>query len=411
MFEIDQKLMDSVFNNVFVEPRPYQYRLIDKTVRAFEGRLTNQFGHTPRPAESVLLQAPTGSGKTVMGLGVTKYLQEQRGCKRIGWTAMHRDLLQQAKRENFARNFGTKIEWISMFDRNPPEHLDALVYDECHHEASMTARRFWECSKPKFTFGLTATPVRADNMALAFQALINDVGIQELILDGYLSKFDHFQIHSWTPEHVAEVFLRWRTQWGKSVVFFLTEEECVQFQRLVRAGGVNCELVTCDTDRETQLNLFRDDGVQVLVNMRILTEGFDEPSLKSVFVRDSSKWPAIQMAGRVLRSFPGIERKQIVQSGNTHFNFCKYATPKSSYLLREGSRWLSLTTNPHLDSIFATMAKALVHSESPDIPEYFSKSLAERTKHSTLMDFLPKNPKKRKRRRSHLNDQPEMPDE
>ena len=57
----------------------------------------------------------------------------------------------------------------------------------------------------------------------------------------------------------------------------------------------------------------------------VLTEGFDDPSLRTVWVRPSGKGPTIQMAGRVLRKF-GDTVKQVVQCRQTRHPFVKTAT-------------------------------------------------------------------------------------
>src|SRR4051812_7350820 len=101
-----------------VEARPYQQRIISKAVDFFtrEGR------------RSVLIESPTGSGKTVMGLLAARALQQQLGV-RVGWVAMRRFLLAQAAAENRDRGIHVDAEFISMFDKQPPAGLDVLVVD------------------------------------------------------------------------------------------------------------------------------------------------------------------------------------------------------------------------------------------------------------------------------------------
>ncbi len=78
-----------------VEPRPYQTRIIDKVVSLFLGTHRGGIDEIEPAARSVLIESPTGSGKTVIGLLVAKVLQQQTGV-RVGWVAMRRNLLQQA---------------------------------------------------------------------------------------------------------------------------------------------------------------------------------------------------------------------------------------------------------------------------------------------------------------------------
>jgi superfamily II DNA or RNA helicase len=71
-----------------VEPRPYQGRIVAKALEHFRQGL-----------RSVLIESPTGSGKTVMALLVARALQRQFGV-RVGWVAMRRYLLAQAAAGN-----------------------------------------------------------------------------------------------------------------------------------------------------------------------------------------------------------------------------------------------------------------------------------------------------------------------
>ncbi len=84
--------------------------------------------------QSVLVESPTGSGKTVMGLLIAEKMQEQSSLK-IGWVAMRRNLLSQAQRENERLGFGLNVQYVSMFDSNPPE-VDFLIVDEAQHDAA-----------------------------------------------------------------------------------------------------------------------------------------------------------------------------------------------------------------------------------------------------------------------------------
>src|SRR5262245_2779129 len=108
-----------------VQPRPYQERIVRKALDLF----CNQ------GVRSVLIDSPTGSGKTLMGLMIGRALHERLGLK-IGWAAMRRHLLAQAARENAAQGIDAPCTWISMFDRNPPTGLDLLVVDEAQHDAA-----------------------------------------------------------------------------------------------------------------------------------------------------------------------------------------------------------------------------------------------------------------------------------
>ena len=86
-----------------VQPRPYQQRIVGKAVGLF----------ADAGLRSVLIESPTGSGKTVMGLLVARALQERLGI-RVGWVAMRRYLLDQARAENDSRRIGVNAAYIGV---------------------------------------------------------------------------------------------------------------------------------------------------------------------------------------------------------------------------------------------------------------------------------------------------------
>ena len=106
----------------------------------------------------MLIESPTGSGKTVMGLLAAKVLQEQHGY-RVGWVAMRRNLLAQAAEENERRGLNVRMEPISMFEKCPPK-VDLLIVDEAQHDAAISMGNLHSMIQPTLTLGLSATPDR-----------------------------------------------------------------------------------------------------------------------------------------------------------------------------------------------------------------------------------------------------------
>ena len=94
-------------------------------------------------------------------------------------------------------------------------------------------------------------------------------------------------------------------KWGKSLAFFPTVMECCQFQKVLAGFGVPCEVVTAESDKDRQLEDFIAGKVKVIANVSMLTEGFDQPDVQTIFARDASRLPTIQMCGRGLRLSAG----------------------------------------------------------------------------------------------------------
>ncbi len=363
-----------LFAGVDVETRPYQMRIVRNALAMFAGAYRNRFGHTEPAAQSVMIESPTGSGKTVMGLEVARQLQRRHGYS-IGWVAMRRNLLAQVAAENAARGFAVDMHRISMFDRNPPV-VDVLVVDEAQHDAVMSMANLHCTVQPKKVLGLTATPFRTDRIKLCFDKIIKDAGIHQLIQDGYLSRYHHYTIPEYTPQRVAEFYLREPDRWGKTLIFFHRLIECEQCLALLRQGGTRAEIVTAQTDRQRQIADFTAGKIDVLLNMMILTEGFDCPTLKTVFCRPSGRACTIQMGGRVFRKHPALPFKQIVQCSRTRHPFIKTAMAEEQYVWTDG-QWRTLTLNRHIAEV-SDRVRRVVASRDVTLPSVVAHNRSSR---------------------------------
>ena len=365
-----------------VQPRPYQARIVRDAVAHLAGRFVDAAGDPAPAARSVLIESPTGSGKTVMGLLIAKLLQEEFGV-RVGWAAMRRNLLAQTAAENASKQIGVDpLATVSMFDRDPPPGIELLVVDEAQHDAAASMAHLHNTLRPRWILGLTATPFRTDRVKLCFDRVLRDAGIHQLIADGYLSRYDHYSIPAHTPAGVAEAYLRNPARWGKSIAFFRTRAECAALERLLQAAGLPAETVTGDSDREAQLARFQSGETRVLVNCMVLTEGFDSPDLATVFCRDSAKGPTVQMCGRAFRTCPAVPVKNVVQSRETKWPFTKIAAARRQYLWEPGADddetpgddapdaagWRSLTVNPRINRVSAR-ARLAIAKTTVRLPE------------------------------------------
>ena len=348
-----------------VEGRDYQERIVRKACEMFAGEHVDRRGQLEDAASSVLLESPTGSGKTVMGLAIARYMQAVYGYK-VGWVAMRRNLLQQAARENLQRGFDIDMQTISMFEKRPPK-VDMLVVDEAQHDAATSMANLHCMIQPKVILGLTATPFRTDRVRLCFDKVIKDCGIHQLIQDGYLSRYHHYTVPQYTPQLVAEFYLAEPHRWGKSLMFFHREEQCRECLELLRSAGVKADVVTGKTNRERQLDDFAQGKTDVLINMNILTEGFDCPELRTVFCRPSGRSCTIQMAGRVFRKHAAEPIKQIVQCKQTRHPMIKTATAQQQFVWTD-DRWQTLAVNRRIESI-TEVSRALIARSKVSLPK------------------------------------------
>ena len=351
---------DALIARTTVRPRPYQARIVGRAVELFAAG----------QVRSILIDSPTGSGKTVMALLIARALQESLGA-RVGWVAMRRYLLAQARQENDRHGIGVEAEYLSMFERDPPSGLDLLVVDEAQHDAARSMAVMHQRVRPRFILGLSATPYRADRVKLCFDTVIKDAGIQALIQDGYLSPYHHYTLPRYDPETAAAVYLAEPHRWGATLFYFRTLVECARAEALLRAGGVRCEVVSGPSDRDRQLDQFHEGKIAVLCNCLVLSEGFDCPSLQTVFCRPSCKSVTIQMAGRALRQHPDLPFKQIVQCQATRWPFTRTAGAALQYV-RSANEWRSLEVNPLITQVNLRALQALAQSKA-ELPEFVTR--------------------------------------
>ena len=369
-----------------VEIRPYQKAVVMECYNRFMGIHKDRAGNMVAPHKTILVESPTGSGKTIMGLLTAKALQQVDPDLVVVWEAMRKPLLAQAVKSNdemvgvqnfhATSMFSSRIEHI--LKEKAAGKMILHICDEAQHSTASSSAHLHNMIQPDFVLGLSATPYRTDNQKLCFEGVVRNAGIHALIDGGYLSKYERFSIPEYTPAGVLENYLKDPAMWGKSIFYFVNLAQCFEFAAGLRNAGVKCDVVTGDSDSDEQIEAFERGDHNCLINCMKLTEGFDCPSLKTVWVRDSGKAPTIQMCGRVLRKFRGIDTKFIVQSQNTSWPFAKTATSVQSWVMQDGG-WKSLTANERIGEIQKSAMRA-VATLNVQLPNY----VTSRTKKKRL---------------------------
>ena len=348
-----------MFDKFVLENREYQQKAVQQTLDFYA-----------RGKESVLIESPVGSGKTIMGLLVIKALQEENPNLKVNWVASRKHILGQTDRVN-QEFFHCNINLVSVFNDNPPP-ADMVVLDEAHHEATQSCLNMYEKTRNRLTLGLSATPLRTDKMRLSFQETVRTCSIQTLIKQGVLSKYCSYKLPYWNVDLAAKVYCQSPEKWGKTLVFFNTLAECRAFSEELNSRGIPCEVVSSNSRRDRQLDLFINGDLQVIANVSVLSEGFDLPELQSVFIRDGSRLPVIQMAGRGLRKAPGKKFCNIVQSEQSVYQCEKIAEPQESFkYVRDCFLACSDNTEAIINALSLSV-ELLEKREQPRLPHYIS---------------------------------------
>ena len=154
---------------------------------------------------SLMVQMPTGTGKTHLLASVIRDLSEATGNKDV-WIITHRRELVEQIEETVAR-YGMRssegrvkamsIQWLSRhWDDMDGRRPGLIVIDEAHHALAATYKELWSRHPEARKLGMTATPCRLNRMGFTdlFEVLIASDGIADFIRQGWLSAFDYVSI-------------------------------------------------------------------------------------------------------------------------------------------------------------------------------------------------------------------------
>lgn len=301
-----------------------------------------------------------------------------------------------------------------------------VVFDECHHAPAPSFRRLIEALRAAVPelhlLGLTATPTYTDErrqgqLAKLFpQGLLYQVSPQELMATGVLARprveepvtsvqveFPQEEYQQWIgsyrdiPEHVIEHLARNRqrnaviadtyavnrAKYGPTIMFADRWYQCTALVELLRERGVRAGAIFTHRDadlgspdarngrssdeNEATLKQFRRGELDVLVNIRMLTEGTDVPKVQSVFLtrQTTSRILLTQMIGRALRGprFVGTSEAYIVafiDEWKQHVNW---------------ARWDDLVAGPTDEDDVASRVRLLAQTIGIELVERLARDL------------------------------------
>jgi DNA repair protein RadD len=236
--------------------------------------------------------------------------------------------------------------------------FDLILLDECHMlppDGEGMYRTFLADAKvvnPNVRLvGLTATPYRmTSGMICAPENLLNhvcyEVGVRELIVQSYLCplkskagrrKVDTSNLHVRGGEFIAgevealmdeESLVRSacgeiveQTRDRNSVLIFASGvKHALHVQRVLGERGHECGFVCGETlpfERAETLQRFKDGDLKYLVNVNVLTTGFDAPNIDCVALLRPTMSPGLyyQMVGRGFRLHPSKENCVVLDFG------------------------------------------------------------------------------------------------
>lgn len=337
-------------STTFPEPRAFQ-SIAHQRLR--DGR---KAGH-----KNQLIMAPTGSGKTYLGLRIIHeaLLRGRKAifvCDRttlINQTSEVADSyglsahsVLQSNHWRYNSDMPFQIASAQTLARRQWPDADVIVIDEAHTQMSVWTEHIQTCRAS--VIGLSATPF-SPGLGKLFSNLINATTMHELTEAGVLVPMRVYSCTTadmkgaataggeWTDsaaeergmEIIGDVVSEWIRygQHRKTIVFGSTIKHCDEICRQFNEAGVMAAVftsLTTATERELLLNEYRkpDSSLRVLVSVEALAKGFDVKDVGCVVdcrpLRKSLS-TAIQMWGRGLRSSPETGKQDCIlldHSGN-----------------------------------------------------------------------------------------------
>ena len=379
--------------------RPYQQRYLDALRQ-----------HAAEGSRKMLLTLPTGGGKTVIASALVA------SARALGsgvlFIAHRLELIDQAVRqigghcgviraddERTDPSATVQVATIQTLARRKLPEADIVIVDEAHRVMADSYQRILSAYPEAIIIGLTATPCRLDGRALGdtFEKLVQLVSYSELIelgsivapvvystrvapqLEGIHTRqgdyaIDELEVAMTDAQVVGSVVDEWKThaEGRPTVVFACTIKHSQAIVDQFRAAGVRAEHLDGETpipDRRAILARLDSGETEVVSNVGVLCEGWDQPSVKCLSIARPTKSLALwmQMAGRVLRP-PGSP--VIIDHGR---NFDLHGPP------HQDTTWDLLTgTKPKEKSKFRTCPKcfAFVQKNPCELCGHFVEPVA-----------------------------------
>lgn len=216
-----------------------------------------------------------------------------------------------------------------------PSHFKTIVIDEAHHAAASTYQNLLGYFKPQLTLGVTATPQRGDNVKLigTFDEVVYYKSILELIEAGYLCNLIGYRVDTNTdisdvrsnagdyvvdelvqaidtPERNALVVKAYNdlTPGERCLVFAASVEHAHALREAFEHAGIVSDVVLGTTSRDVRAEIYErlsSGRTRVVVNVGVLTEGFDEPSVSCIILARPTRSHLLytQIVGRGTRLY------------------------------------------------------------------------------------------------------------
>ena len=310
-----------------------------------------------RSCQSVMVQMPTGTGKTVLLTEQVKS-EERRVKNPCVWIVVHRRELVEQIKETLAKQLDFSlftfpfslttrvfsIQWLSRHYQEMEEIPSLIVIDEAHHAVAKTYKEVMDAYPGAKKLGLTATPCRLTKRGFTdlFDVLLQSWSAKKFIADGWLSLYDYMSIREdsedWrlvnslkkrgadgdfslremsekmnvqpSIERLCDTVMRYAAN-KKGITYAIDIAHAEHIAEAYRQHGINAVAISSKTPLEERKEIIErfkgTNDIQVLVNVDLFGEGFDCPDVEFIQLARPTLSLAkyLQQVGRGMRVFEG----------------------------------------------------------------------------------------------------------
>ncbi len=359
----------------------------DTTLRDYQIENKRKIYQAWQKCRSVMLQMPTGTGKTRLFVSIARdlfnYGAARKKAIKILFLAHRKELIEQIsdhlgrkyhlahglivsqnmEQKQYPMQIGSVPTLTRRLERWEDKGFDVIIIDEAHHVKAKSYRKIIDFYPSARILGVTATPYRLNGAGFRpeFDELIVSASVADFIKKGYLSEYVYYSIKptSELQKEIDQMKLDFEGDYKESemmgvmdrdyiragilssyqkyaegkkgIVYTISRDHNTHLAKEFNAAGIKAAAIDSETSKEQREELvqkFRRGEIQVLFNVNIFSEGFDCPDVEVIQLARPTKSLAmyLQQVGRGLR--PHDEKENLIILDNVGL-FNKFGFPSA----------------------------------------------------------------------------------
>ena len=341
----------------------------DTSLRPYQKENKEKIYDVWKRKRSVMLQMPTGTGKTRLFSSIIKDIESyssSHGAKLTCLVIVHRMELIDQIVKTLMNSYGLESGIIQAGFRQHPEltlqvasvqtlsrrlenwtekKFNFIIVDEAHHVPADSYLKIINAFPDAKLLGVTATPYRLSGEGFTdiFEELIVSPSVKEFIDMGVLSKYDYYSIrpdseiqreldqikknqsgdytdadmtricdNDHIRAQVVETYLKY-AKGKKGIIYTINKEHNYNLCQDFREHGIRTVAIASSTPSEIRtryIDDFKNGKIDIICNVNIFSEGFDCPDIEFIQLARPTQSLSmfLQQVGRGLRISEGKEK-------------------------------------------------------------------------------------------------------